>query len=88
MRQRGPFGSRTAGDVTATAGAMEWEGEACDKLVLRPVAEVHGKGRRNGRVSGWYVAAYDLLVPAQATASLVMSQHFAEGLFSASVSSE
>lgn len=62
------LGSRTAGDVAAGAGAMEWEGEAYDKLVLKPVADVHGTGRRNGSVSEWYVAAYDLLVPARATA--------------------
>lgn len=54
----------------------EWEGEAYDKLVMTPITEVPGKGRRNGRVSEWFVAAYDLGAPAQAKKCLETFQPF------------
>lgn len=66
----------------------EREGEAYDKLALRPGAKVYGKGRRNGRVSEWYMAAYDLVVPAQAKKSLVNVSALCWVAFSASINSE
>lgn len=66
----------------------EWEDEAYDKLTLRPVAEVHGKGRRNGRASEWYLAVNDLVVPAQAKKSFVNVSALCSVVFHASINSE
>lgn len=66
----------------------EWTGEAYDRLVPRPVAEACGRGRRNRRASEWYMAAYDLVVPAQAKKSLVNVSVLCYVVFSVSINSE